>query len=88
MPAWSAELLVRDCSSLLCHQVFLEGATAPVGPYAAIVRLGPQALGLALPCLVTPCEAVPDSHCLFPGVRVPRGDMPCSSGEGSSPWVL
>jgi hypothetical protein len=45
-------------------------------------------LSLGSPYLVTPRGVVPDSHRLFSGVRDPWGDLPCSSGEGSSPWVL
>jgi hypothetical protein len=67
MLVWSVEFLVLDCSSLLDRQAFLGGVTAPVGPHAETVRLGPRALGLALPYLVTPRGSVLDSHRPFWG---------------------
>jgi hypothetical protein len=85
MSTWNVELLVQDCSSLLGHQDFFEGVTTPTGPQAASVRLGPRAFGQAPSCLVTPHGAVPDSHRLFLGVALSWGDLPCPSGEGSSP---
>jgi hypothetical protein len=71
MLVWSVVFLVRDCSSLLGCQVLYQGTATPVGPHAATVRLWPRALGLALPCLVTPRGSVPDAHRLFLGVRDP-----------------
>jgi hypothetical protein len=88
MSGWSAEFLIRDCSSLLGCQSFLEGATTPAGPQVVTIRLGRRALGLASTCLVTPRGAVPYSYHLFLGVKDPWGSLPCSGGEGSSPWVL
>jgi hypothetical protein len=85
MSTWSAELLVRDCSSLLDRQAFPERVTTLVGPQAVTVRLGPKTLGHASSCLVTPRGSVPDLHHLFPGVTVPWGNLPYPGGEGLSP---
>jgi hypothetical protein len=77
--------LVRDCSSLLDRQAFPERVTTLVGPQAATVKLGPKSLRQTSSCLVTPCGAMPDLRCLFPGVIVSWGDLPYPGGEGSSP---
>jgi hypothetical protein len=57
-------------------------------PHGVTIRLGPRALGLMPPCLITPRGTVPDSHRLFLGVRDLWGGSPCSGGEGLSPQVL
>jgi hypothetical protein len=85
---YNAEFLVRDCSSLLCHEASPEGASAQVGPHAMTVRLGPRALGQAPPCLITSRGMVQDSHHHFLRVRDPWDGEPCSDGEGLSPRVL
>jgi hypothetical protein len=59
-----------------------------VGPNAVTVRLGPRALGQALPCLITSRGMVQDSHHPFPRVRDPWGGAPCSGGEGLSPQAF
>jgi hypothetical protein len=70
MLAWSAELLVQKCSSLLGHQAFPEGVITPAGPEATTVRLGPKAFVQAPSCLVTLRGSVPDSHRISPRFRV------------------
>jgi hypothetical protein len=52
------------------------------------VRLGPRALGWALPYLITSRGMVQDSQCLFSRVRDPWDEAPSSGGEGLSPRVL
>jgi hypothetical protein len=42
-----------------------------MGPHATTVRLGPRALGLMLPGLITPCGMVLNSHYPYPGARKP-----------------
>jgi hypothetical protein len=71
MLAWSAEILVRDCSSLLGRQAFLEGATAPRAHMMQPSGWGLEPLDQRRLVLITPCGMVLDSYCVFAGVRDP-----------------
>jgi hypothetical protein len=85
---WSAEFLVRDCTSLLGCQASPEGDSAQAVPHAVSVRLGPRALGYVPPCLITSRGTMQDSHCPFLMVRDMWGSAPCSGGEGLSARVI
>jgi hypothetical protein len=71
MSVLSVEFLVQYCSSLLDRQAIFDVATAQMGPHALTNRLGPRALALVPPYLITLCGSVLDSHHHFPRVRGP-----------------